>query len=90
MICDKFYKKFADQITQSVNMAVNDFFNLNNWEFGQDLQAVDLVKALANISQISSVSITFTTDVASSVDVVSANFYQIIVPNHVQIQSVYQ
>jgi hypothetical protein len=38
VVIDKFYRKFEDQNRTLINRRINQFFSLNNWEYGQVLQ----------------------------------------------------
>jgi hypothetical protein len=90
MIADKFYKKFEDDIRERTLNRVNNFFALNNWEFGKDLRAVDLIKEVADIKEVDNVEVTFVTEAATDITTVTARFYEIIRPNTIQVTFVYQ
>jgi hypothetical protein len=90
VVVDKFYKKFEDQIKATITQKITNFFALNNWDFGEDLKSVDIVKELANINEVNDIEITFVTDIETGVNVVTARFYEIIRPNIIQISPVYE
>ena len=91
LIVDKFYRNVQSNIQNSVTQGVNDFFNLPNWDYGQTLNASDLIKFLANIQQITSFSITFTTnDPDNSGTTVVAQYYQIIRPDTINISFIFE
>jgi hypothetical protein len=90
MVADKFYKKFEDEIRERTTNRVDNFFALNNWEFGQDLRSVDLVKEIADVKEVDNIEVTFVTESESNVSTVTARFYEIIRPNTVEINFVYQ
>jgi hypothetical protein len=88
---NKLYRKFQDDISVRVNRRVNQFFSLNNWEYGQTLKDTDLVKVLSDVTEIESMDITFTTnDPDNSGQIVTSRFYEIIRPDALTINFVYQ
>lgn len=88
---DKLYRKFQDDINTRVSRRVSQFFSLNNWEYGQTLKETDLVKVLSDIIEINSMDITFTTnDTNNSGQTVTSNFYEIIRPDTLTINFVYE
>jgi hypothetical protein len=79
---DKFYRKYQQEITSRILQQTNEFFSLNNWDYGQTLRSIDLVKQLANIQEIDTYTITFTTnDPSNSGETVTSNYYEIIRPD---------
>jgi hypothetical protein len=87
---DKFYRKFQDELNAKVTMRVNNFFSLNNWDYGQTLKETDLIKSLSDIPEIKTIDITFTTnDPSNSGQVVTSNFYEIIRPDTLTISFIY-
>ena len=79
---DKFYKKFVDEYRQRVLNRVNEFFSLSRWEMGDDLKETNLIKDIADIKQINSYSVEFTTDDAdNSGSLVTTKYYEIIRPD---------
>lgn len=91
VVLDKFYKKFEDEFRGKVSSKITSFFSLNNWDYGQALRAADLVKEISDIKEISSVFLTFNTeDPENSGELVTAKFYQIIRPQTVEINFVYE
>jgi hypothetical protein len=79
LIIDKFFRKFQQQIQNGVNNAVSDFFTLNNWDFGKSLKDTELMKALAGISEIKDVSVSFmTNDPDNSGSIVVAKYFEVI------------
>ena len=91
VVIDKFYRKFENEIKIKITNIVFSFFSLNSWDYGQDLQEVDLIKQLSNVSEITSATATFTTDNdQNSGQVVSARYYEIIRPGTTEINFIYQ
>ena len=79
LVSDKINRPFEEQIIERVNRRINSFFKLTEWEFGDDLTEADIVKALADVKEIKSMDITFTTDDDdNSGDFVTARFFEII------------
>lgn len=88
---DKFYKKFEEEIKEKINRRVDTFFSLNNWEFGKILKDKDLIKTLSDINEVSTYEINFTTnDPNNSGTVVVAKYYEIIRPDNIEINFVYE
>lgn len=58
---DKINKKFEENIKEKVQRRINNFFAITRWEFGQTLRETDIVKALADINEVSHFDISFTT-----------------------------
>lgn len=76
---DKFYRKFQDEIQTKITQRVNAFFLLPNWEYGQSLREGDLLRYLADMKEVKSIDVTFTTaDPNNSGNIVVASFYEII------------
>lgn len=91
VILNKFYKKFEQEYSVKLNNNISAFFNLNNWDYGQDLTSTNMVKSIADIKEIDTVTIQLQTDDPNnSGDTVSASFYQIIQPQTITINFVYQ
>jgi hypothetical protein len=87
---DKFYRKFQEEIKNKITQLTTQFFSLNNWEYGQTLRAVDLIKALASIQEVDTYTITFTTSVpANSGETVTAEFYEVIRTDEISIRFLY-
>jgi hypothetical protein len=90
VVMSKFYKKFQAEYTVKLNNNITAFFNLNNWNFGQDLTSTNMVKSISTIKEIETVTIQLVTDDPNnSGDTVSALFYQIIQPQTITINFVY-
>lgn len=88
---DKFYRKFEDELSNKVTSRVTNFFSLNNWDYGETLKNVDVIKSLSDINELSNVDVHFQTDnPANSGDVVTTRFYEIIRPSIIDINFVYE
>lgn len=80
VIVNRFYQKFQDEILTNVQNQINGFFALSNWEFGQSLQDMNLVKAISSLTQVTSASVNFvTTDPNNEGSSVTAQYYELIV-----------
>jgi len=91
IVLDKFYRKFQDEFEVKVNRRLDRFFSLSNWDYGQTLKSIDITKMIADITEIKTVDVTLTTnDEANSGDTVFTKYYQIVRPNNVDINFVYE
>ena len=82
-------RKFEQEIRTNIQIKVDEFFRLGDWEYGKSLRENDLVKRLAQIRQADGFDIVFTTDSGSG-DLVSSKFNQIIRPGTVEISFMYE
>jgi hypothetical protein len=88
---DKFYKKFEDEFKQRVTNRLVTFFSLNNWDYGQSLKSIDIVKEVSDIKEIRTVDVNLVTDDEdNSGQLVVAQFYQIVRPQVVEINFIYE
>ena len=86
---DKFYKKFEDDIRASMENKIELYFDLTNWEYGQALQESDIIQALSDIRQIKSIDIVFSTIEVPSSKIITTKYYEIIRPESVTINFLY-
>ncbi len=90
-ITDKFYRKFEDEIREKINRRLDNFFALNKWEYGKTLRVVDIVKTLADITEIDSFEINLETDNPNnSGEVVTTKFFEIIRPDETEIGFIFE
>lgn len=76
---ERIYRKFEDEIRVKIERRIENFFSLNNWEFGQNLREPDLLKILNDIKEIGSSNATFATnDPDNGGDTVTARFFEIV------------
>jgi hypothetical protein len=88
---DKFYKKLREELNVKVTNAVNKFFSLPNWEYGQPLRDADLIKFLSEIKEINQIDITYTTnDPNNSGIIVTAKYNEIIRPDTISIAFLFE
>ena len=91
VIVDKFYRKFEDEINVRLINKINSFFSLNNWDYGQDLKAADLVRQFSDINEIRSTEVNFiTSNEENSGSIVVARFFEIIRPSTIDINFIYE
>jgi hypothetical protein len=89
-VTDRFNRKFEQELRTNIEQRVDAFFDLNNWEFGQTLDAKELIKALSDIRQIQSYEITFvTSDENNSGTIITAEYFEIIRPDELTISFLY-
>jgi hypothetical protein len=88
---DKFYRKFEEEFLEKVNRRVNNFFLLNNWDYGKTLIAVDLIKTTSDVPEIRQVEVNLnTSNESNSGLVVTTKFYEIIRPANIEINFIYE
>jgi hypothetical protein len=91
VVMDKFYKKFEDEFRERVLRKINTFFSLNNWDFGQSLKAIDLLKEISDIKEIRTVELSFITESeANSGTLVLTKHDEIIRPSTIELNFVYE
>lgn len=89
-VVPRIHRKFELEIRENIAKRVNSFFDLNNWDYGQDLKDTDIVKVLSDLRQIQSFEINYVTDDEdNSGATVTARFYEIIRPGDIQISFLY-
>lgn len=88
---DKFYKSLKDELNVRVNNLLSDFFALSRWEYGQTLRDHELFKFISEIKEINHADVTFTTnDPNNSGTIVTSKFDQIIRPDTVAINFIFE
>jgi hypothetical protein len=91
VVMDKFYRKFEEEYRTRVLRKVNGFFSLNNWDFGQDLKSIDLLKEISEIKEIRTLELSFITeDEDNSGTLVTARHDEIIRPSSIEINFVFE
>lgn len=85
------YQPFEDTIYEKIQRNLAIFFNLQNWDYGQSLRDIDVLKALSNISEPLRYDITFVTDNPNNSGLlVTSKYYEIIRPNNININFQWQ
>lgn len=88
-VMDKYYKKFEDDIRANIENSVELYFNLNNWDYGQSLQETDIIQSLSNIKQIKNIEVSFNTVEIPSSKIITTKYYEIIRPESITINFLY-
>lgn len=84
------YKTFEQNINEKIMRNLTIFFNLQNWEYGQTLRDIDVLKALSNISEPYQYEINFVTDdPTNGGKLVTTKFFEIIRPNNMNVNYTY-
>jgi hypothetical protein len=83
---------FEEDIRAAIDRNLLIFFNLQNWEYGKPLRALDVLKALSNIQQPYKYDIRFVVDqtVQSSATEVLVNFNEIIRQDIISVNFIYE
>ena len=83
-------KKFEQETREKIKIRINEFFDLANWEFGQNLREADIVKSLSLVKETQGFDVVFTTNEAdNSGSIVLAKYYEIIRPSEINISFMY-
>jgi hypothetical protein len=92
VVLNKINKKSEDAINRKIVDIMDWFFDLPNWEFGQPLKNGDIIKALSEIKEVLSFSITFITthDIGVVENVVSPKYNEIVRPDNININFTYK
>jgi len=78
-VVSRSYRKFEEEIREKITRRVNEFFALSNWEYGETLRDLDLLKKISDIPQVERYEISFTTDDPNnSGNIVTTRFFEII------------
>jgi hypothetical protein len=87
---DKSMRKNKEELDIRIRRKIDDFFLLNNWDYGQSLKETDLVKTLSDIREIESFDATLVTnDPENGGDIVTTKFYEIIRPDTIDINYIF-
>lgn len=83
-------KKFEQETREKIKIRIDEFFDLANWEFGQNLREADVVKSLSLVKETQGFDVVFTTNEAdNSGSIVLAKYYEIIRPSEINISFMY-
>jgi hypothetical protein len=83
-------RKFEQEIRASIQNKIDAFFNVGDWEYGQELRSGNLVKALSSVKQAEGFEIVFTTNEDSGTGSVMPRFFQIIRPGSIEVAFMYE
>jgi hypothetical protein len=84
LVLDRAYRKFESEIRAEVLQRLNNFFSLNNWEYGETLKETDLVKEISDMKQISNFSCMFNSSDQEGTTI-TAKLNEIIRPGNVSL-----
>lgn len=91
VVIDKALRKLREEIDVRIRSRITNFFSLSNWEYKKTLRDTDFIKQLSDIKEINSMDVTFVTDNSdNSGDVVTTKFYEIIRPDQISINYIFQ
>jgi hypothetical protein len=83
-------RKFEQEIYANIIQKLNAFFNLNNWDYYQDLRTDDMMKALSDVRQVQGYEINLVTNNEdNSGSVITTKFYEVIRPDNIEISFTY-
>lgn len=91
VIIDRFYRKFEDELRIKIERRLENFFALVNWEYGQSLKDNEIVKILSDLQEVKEFNINFVTDDDDNGgSAVTARYFEIIRPDVIEINFVYE
>lgn len=91
IVIDKALRKLKEEIDARVQSRITQFFQLSNWDYGKTLKHTDLIKQLSDIKEINSMDVTFVTnDADNSGSIVTTKYYEIIRPDQISINYLFQ
>jgi hypothetical protein len=92
VVLNKINKKSEDAINRKIVDIMDWFFDLPNWEFGQPLKEVDIIKALSEIKEASSFGISFITaqNIEMANNVISPKYNEVVRPDNININFTYK
>jgi len=91
VIVPKFFRKFQDQIQAQIQQALSSFYALSNWDYGDALDDTDVIKALTSVSNITSATVTFTSNDPNRFgDMIVTQYFEIIRPDTTTINIIFE
>ncbi len=91
IILDKSLRKLREEIDARVRNRVDQFFSLSNWDYGKPLKDTELIKQLSDIREINNMDATFiTNDPNNSGSIVTAKYFEVIRPDTITINYIFQ
>lgn len=90
-VLNRTYRKFEEELRIKIQRRLDTFFNLTNWEYGQSLRDVDIIKSLSDLKEIDRLEIHFNaTNYPIDGTLITTNFFEIIRPGTTEIIFTYQ
>ncbi|NIQ16760.1 MAG: hypothetical protein GTO02_20955 [Candidatus Dadabacteria bacterium] len=91
---NKNLKKFESEIRDKITERLEQYFSLQNWEFGKSLREKDLIKNVAVIKEVRQFDVNFITnksieDNKISENLVIAKYNEVIRPDNISINFTY-
>lgn len=91
VVIGKFYRKFEDEFRVRIQRRLDQFFALNNWDYGKMLRDTDIIKIMSDINEVSRYELSFVTnDSNNGGQTVTTRFNEIIRPDVVTIAFIYE
>jgi len=91
VLLDKIFRKNKEEINTKILDRINQFFLLSKWDYDRNLKDTELIKELADVAELKTIEITFTTtDPENSGTLVTTDFFEIIRPDEVEISFVFE
>ena len=86
---NRFYKKQEAEFRTQIENKVNEFFELNNWEYGKTLRDTDLIRSLSDIKEIMTIDINFVKLSGEDGTTITTRFFEIIRPDETDVSFIY-
>jgi hypothetical protein len=86
------FQPFQEDISTEILRYLGIFFNIQNWDYGQALRVIDVLKALSSVTAPYRYNIQFTTadQVLQNVQEIQPLFNEIIRPNNIELNFIYE
>jgi hypothetical protein len=90
-VLNRIYRKFEDELRIKITRRIQNFFNLQRWDYNQNLKDSDMLKVLSDIREVNRYDLSFiTNDPNNSGLNVSTKYYEIIRPDNIDINFTYE
>lgn len=91
VVMDRLYRKFEEEFRVKIQRRLDAFFALSNWDYGETLRDVDVMKVLSDLKELNSIDLNFSTnDPNNSGNIVTSRFFEIIRPDTTFINFTYE
>ncbi len=86
---NKAFRKQSDELNTKINLKINNFFSLSNWDYGESLKDTDIMRILSDMKEITDISVTLTTESGSG-SLVTARYFEIVRPDSITVNTIFE